>query len=755
MLADSRCPTMDALLTEATVPAKPWSTRLWKTVMQQQPSSIASTFCLPLPEWATTRGRIYWYDQYANNEQVTAFSAYDPDRIVAELVATGADIVSIYACNQFSVAYYPSEIWPQHPGLRGRDYVGDLITRLRAQGKKVITYINWLESKHPEWNSIPIDDAEQATASPYPLASWADPTQPDGRVQAIPGGQWQYPCLNSPKREQVLRITHELLERYHPDGIHLDMFAQYHVCCCQYCRPTLEAICQTTEITPTTVQAHWSEYIDWISARSAALVHEMTALAHQYGAIGAHNPFAPLFVPALQGQGDGWLPGLDVFISECFDAFGTPGTDLNSTSINVRWQRALGKPAWILRTSTPTHYAHWPITTAQWQVYAAACKANGAKVFGPCGVGARPDTTSAQELLHAVKVGFDTFMTDADLDVGAEPAANVGILFSWATRRYAPPACMMGWSEELTGWSRLLLEEHIPFEFVITERLQRVEELAPYTVLVLPGVTHISDACCTMLREFVRNGGRLIATGKTSLGDKSGHLGADFSLADVLGIAYQGTEDGHFALSGHGETEPASGGYLRVTTAGDVLAQVLAVDPAGSVAGMEDPLPLEPTRWPAITRHRFGAGEAYYIAFNIGSYFTKHGGHHIGARMREVFDTVQPERQLNVRAPRTVEITLWRQPPARTIIHLANRTVPWSLPTSAREFTEVIPVHDVEVTIPLPYANPQVTCRGAEVTVRFTQHKLVMRIDVLDVYAALVIEPGPADVQAVIQDPIL
>ena len=62
--------------------------------------------------WLNRRQRIYWYDQYALNEQETAFAKYDPDRIAAEMKNTGADIVAVYAANQFSVAYYPSQVWP-------------------------------------------------------------------------------------------------------------------------------------------------------------------------------------------------------------------------------------------------------------------------------------------------------------------------------------------------------------------------------------------------------------------------------------------------------------------------------------------------------------------------------------------------------------------------------------------------------------------------------------------------------------------
>ena len=290
---------------------------------------------LSMPAWINTRSRVYWYDQYVLNEQDTAFRAYDPERITEELVATGADIIAIYAVNQYGIAYYPSAILPQHPNLQGRDYVGELTERLRARGKKIILYVNWLDSKHPEWRTVRLgQETSPDTDTEYPLASWAEPDTPNGSVIALPGGQWQSPCLNSPKRGQVLALAQEIVARYQPDAFHMDMFLDPEVCVCQYCRPTIEQICGTTELTEDGIRVHWREYIDWRCARSAALIADLTEVLHAHGVIAAHNSFAPLFVPAVWGVGEEWLPSLDVFVSESFDVFGAPGTDLNSTSIN-------------------------------------------------------------------------------------------------------------------------------------------------------------------------------------------------------------------------------------------------------------------------------------------------------------------------------------------------------------------------------------------------------------------------------------
>ena len=118
------------------------------------------------------------------------------------------------------------------------------------------------------------------------------------------------------------------------------------------------------------------------------------------------------------------------------EAFRARGTDLNATSVNVRWQNALGKPSWMVRTSAPLHYSHWTIPEAQWRVHVAACKANGGKVLGPCGAAAYPNTTTSKQQLETVKKAFAFFKQDADLDEDAESAARVAVVFSWTTRKY-------------------------------------------------------------------------------------------------------------------------------------------------------------------------------------------------------------------------------------------------------------------------------------------------------------------------------
>jgi hypothetical protein len=686
----------------------------------------------PSRDWLKRRGRIYWYDQYALNEQDVAFARYDPDRITEELISTGADIIVVYAANQFSIAYYPSKIWPQHPNLHGRDYVGDLLSRLRARGKKVVTYINWLESRHAEWNTIPLGAEGDPDHKEMPLVSWADPSDPERRVQRVPGGRWRYPCINSPRRQQVVAAAREIVERYKPDGFCLDMFhANGALCVCPYCRPEIERICGTKEISRRAVVDHWREYIDWKCERSSSLIAELTAMLHEYGVLACHNAGTPLHMSSIYGVGEEWMPHLDVYVSEIFANIFVPST-------TVRLQRALGLPSWELLTSTAPYHAHLSVPAAWWRTSAATCKANGGEVLGPCGIGAYPDTTSSKRLIETVKLGLDAFMQDADLAEGAVSIAKVGMVFSWTTRKYFREDAM-NWSQEIEGWSRLLIEEHVPFDFIVAEKVGSAADLSRYDLVILPNTANMSEAFCSAIAEYVRDGGRVLAIGETSLFDEKGHKRADFALKDVLGVSSKGVIEGDFAVERPSGPEPATGIFQQVAGSAKVAARQIAVDPAGSVAGARDPFPIKPTDWPVVVANTCGKGQAAYVAFDVGRMYTSHNLPHIAAFMTEVIDSILPARQIIVKAPRSIEVTVLRQDSRqRTIIHLADQT---QSPGDMTRITEIVPVHEIEVAIKAPSPNPEVTCRGSQISTVLEGERLRVNVAKLDSYAAIVIEP--------------
>lgn len=685
------------------------------------------------PAWLRKPGCIYFYDQYALSDQATAFAKYDPDRITAELVATGADVIVVYASNQFSIAYYQSKVWPQHPNLKGRDYVGDLFTRLRKHGKKVAAYVNWMDSLHPDWLTVPIGREKQEGIPRFPYVPWTDPKHPDLRPQRVPGGVRLNPCFNSPRGKQMLAVAREIVERYQPDAFCLDAFhVVFDACVCKYCRPTVQKICGTDHITAEVLSRHWREYIDWKMERSAAVVRDLSSLLRTKGVITLHNAGVPLPVRAAGGAGEDWVPSLDILLLEGFGS-------LDLITMTLRACASLGKPMWQLMTSTWPTYAHLSVPPAWWRATAATCKANGAELLGPCGIGAWPDTTTSKQIYRSVKAGFDEFRRDSDLTEGSTSASKIALMLSWNCRKYFPDGGQE-WSQEMLGWSRLLLREHFPFDIAIAEQIRSSSQLAGYDLIILPDLPYLSNAFCAALADYVRSGGRVLVTGGTSLGDETGLPRREFGLANLLGITHQGSYTGSFAIEAPDEPGPASGTLQQVRTTGTVMVRMISLDPAGSVKGFKDPMPLQPGEWPLVTRIRQGGGVATYVAFDVGKLYAGSGLKHIESFMTGLLDGLIEKRQVEVRAPYSVEVTVRTQgSPKRHIVHLANRT---HSPGDMTKVTELVPVHHIEVSLASPFPRARVECRGGTIRTRNVKGRLVIQLAKLDAHAALVISPA-------------
>ena len=87
------------------------------------------------------------------------------------------------------------------------------------------------------------------------------------------------------------------------------------------------------------------------------------------------------------------------------------------------------------------------------------------------------------------------------------------------------------------GVFRVGCEEHLPIT-LITDLDLRSEKLAPFKLLILPNAAALSNAQVGFIRDYVQNGGGLVATCETSLFDELGHPRANFALSDLFGVDY-------------------------------------------------------------------------------------------------------------------------------------------------------------------------------------------------------------------------
>ncbi len=126
------------------------------------------------------------------------------------------------------------------------------------------------------------------------------------------------------------------------------------------------------------------------------------------------------------------------------------------------------------------------------------------------------------------------FLTDNfDIYRDTETIADAAILRSYAS---------IGHSTKETRYSTILSEQtliqkKIPFDIIFNNNLK---DLSKYSVLILADQESLSDEQAALIREYVKQGGGLVATGNTSLFTEWRRQRRSFALADVFGISNPG-----------------------------------------------------------------------------------------------------------------------------------------------------------------------------------------------------------------------
>jgi len=117
-----------------------------------------------------------------------------------------------------------------------------------------------------------------------------------------------------------------------------------------------------------------------------------------------------------------------------------------------------------------------------------------------------------------------------DLYSGVRSRAEVGIVLAFVDESIAENR---EYELEARCTRNLLLDHHIPFD-LIPEAALTPERLARYSVVLLPGITCMSDDHAAILREYVRAGGGLLASGDVGTRHLCGAVRERSCLADVL-----------------------------------------------------------------------------------------------------------------------------------------------------------------------------------------------------------------------------
>ncbi len=676
--------------------------------------------------YAETYRKIHW--DFDNPAFVAGVGArFDAGRFVAELQAARVQSVQFVAKDIFGHAYYDTQIGIRHPKLQF-----DMVRAVRdacASGHiRLMLYYtvmvdDFVARSHPTWR---LNDGER------------DVVWDACRCGLL--------CINSPYvAEWVVPQLQELTERYAPDAFFLDHVWAWRqpVCRCWHCRQQYGDEVGG-EIPRGPQDPGWAGYVGWLQGKVMAVLERCARAVKDVRPetlLGA-NHCCSSESPVPPSAGLGYL------IEESSDPL--------QSSFHARYLATQGTPFDVMNTRFAGSWGDWSLVTATALKHAfAPIIANG----GHCFLGDKmyPDGRLEPAAYAAIGDAYRFVEQREPLLRDATPVPYVAVLNS-AASQYQPASRGL---VPLRGVHKALVESGYHCNILSEEALPAA--LGQYKALVLADQACLSGQTQEAIRRFVADGGGLLASYATSARSADGRLQREFGLADVFGVALEG--EYAYSVPPAAET-PAGvnyayiaaddanltplplvvhGCFLNVTpTTGRSLARLvhhLHPDEAPELFAFGDAPTGEDSGYPAVVANVFGKGKVVYVAGELFSSYWSSNAPHLKYLASRLLDSVLQDKLLEVQAPPSVEVSLFKQG-ARLLVHLTAYHVEKAGGSRAIAESEFL-VRDVTVRVRTGFVPGRVVQMPEACELPFTLEggTLVVCVPEVGIHTCVVIEP--------------
>jgi hypothetical protein len=497
----------------------------------------------------------YWYQKNLRFLQTvlreTDIIDYDPADVVQYMKDTNSNVLVVnsggvidFFKHDLDMAnlnrFYQHEILPS------------LCDEIHKAGMKVITRVDFrgVEPRrynlHPDWFSV--------DQNGKPML---------GHGGTNKGQTIFRPCYNSPYiKVHAPRFIDFLLDKYDLDGIWQNALGfDYGPCYCKNCR---ELYLKDTgkEIPPLPNGPYdyaalgtpqFAEYNAWKVAQADKHIEMMRAGVKKHGAEKAYC--AEIF--DIYSQGFTVTTGISqtnakksfdfiisaVFLGKHYLWDNRLWDTINNSATTIRFARALEpKKQPVICTGgngTTWRYVKDPLVdNRQWMWEIAGV---GGGIWNCYFNGRHPGRTSDRRAAYSEKDVYTYLADNSDIISDTVPYAEIGVYYSNASRDH-----LLNGDESkdqygvcFRGIERALLENHIQYQFIPDTEISS-ERLKLYKTVLLPNTAYLSDKEIAFFKEYVKNGGSIIASFKTSLFDEKGNARNDFGMADLFGLHYTG-----------------------------------------------------------------------------------------------------------------------------------------------------------------------------------------------------------------------
>ncbi len=625
---------------------------------------------VPLNDWYRTHLSRLLVDMHIPDWDPRMLARLDPDEYVRTVARGRSSAIMLYCNSHVGPTLYPSELSAAHARLSDRDFVGGVFKAAKRRKLAVIAYYSAVYNNaafldHPEWRITP-DQGE----APYRTSRYGTC------------------CPNSPYRDFASAQAAELCSRYDFDGIFFDMLFWPYTCYCRHCRKRFRE--EVGSNIPTVINWNDPAWMGYQRARErwmSELAGLLTATVRtaRPGMTVTHQ-----MSPVLHG----WRTAMPYSLTEhcdyaSGDFYGPPIHQ--SVVCKIFESISVRKPFEFMTSRCVNLWDHVTMkSAAEMEMQAFLAPAHSAAFMFIDAI--NPDGSLNPRVYDRIGQVFRQ-LKPYEPFLGGNLSADVAIFVSSESRfDFRENGTPIGASSEradnmttettlphlaaVFGAARSLQEAHIPYAVVTSLALSRLQD---YKTIILPNVLVMSDQEVKAIREYVRGGGSVYASGYSSLVHNDGRERRNLGLADVFGISVSGkmehslayvtpVENAFACLERTQEHLIHRGGWMRIRNRkAVVLANMTAPwypEKSGTVfkpsfASIHSSPPADRPFAPAVTWSSFGAGRACYAAAPIE------------AENREVNRTVFAELvkklhggtiPVTAKAPRFIEITAFDKP---------------------------------------------------------------------------------------------
>ncbi|HDZ22237.1 hypothetical protein LCGC14_0450020 [marine sediment metagenome] len=626
---------------------------------------------------------------YHTTQHIAGVGAeFDPDEFADTLAKAAVDSVTVFGRCHHGWLYYDSKKFRDriHPNLAYKHLLRDQIRACHKRNIRAPIYltIQWdhlLSRQHPEWITL----------------------NPQGQQNGTPpyeAGFYNHLCVNSPYRQFLEEHVAEVFDLLPVDGLFLDI-VQAVDCSCQNCR-NLMAAAGVNAANDTERQAFALKTInDWKREMTAHIrkFSKDCTIFYNAGHVGPRDrqiadAYTHWELESLPGGGWGYLH--------------FPATQRYARNLGLDSMGMTGK----FHTSWGDFHSFKNPAALQFECFMMLALA------GKCSIGDQlpPDGKICKHTYDLIGSVYREVAAKESWCSQAEPVVDIGVLTpeEFNADGGLPPAVF--------GATRMLQEGGHQFDFIDSK-----SPLGKYKVVILPDTIPVAPALAAKLEKFVAGGGKLIASFKSGLNE----AGDAFALK-CLGVDFVGDA-------------PFSPDFIM--PAGEIGRDLPKTEHVMYTRGLQVKLrkgaeALASTRVPYFNRtwehfcshrhtpsaHKRGGpgiiqkGNCIYFMHPIFTEYADVTPRWCKQLLLNALDILLPQPLIRHDGPSTVVATLNRQKTEKRLaLHLLHY-IPQRRGQHFDTIEDVIPLHDLTLSIKAPKKLKSVRCVPDGAELAFTQH---------------------------------